>query len=428
MINFRIFSRNRAGAHAEKAAPAPLGVSLPEIFRAMTKAPNFTDWSTEQAIQLGYKANAALNACMNRRSDEIEAVPWVAKLNGEPQPGSALQALINRPNPDMAFSQIAAYVVQMLDLAGNVYLSKIATGVTARQPSEIWPLDPRGMVAVRGAARLVGKWEYRPAGAQVHEFTPDQICQIKNSNPESFIYGLPTMLASGRGVDIYREARDAQKSSFENRGLSDIAVILDPTTTAEQFAQIKAKHAERNQGSANNRAPLFSTRDVKPLGSSPAEMDYTTSVQSVINEICSVMGVPPQMIGYLQDATLANYETSRKILWLNTLIPLLRRISSQLTRGIAADFGPGWTIEPDLSAVDALSDDYNRNVEAAARLWSMGVPFNAINKRLELGFDDIPGGEVGYLGGGVIPANFDWSATPPAGDAQGGVYDDSSVT
>lgn len=403
----------------EKAPAARVGVALPEILAGLRTAPSWSDWSTDAAVSLGYKANAALNACMNRRAEELAAVKWVAKYNGAPQPSSPLQALIDAPNPDLTWSQIVEYVVQMLDLAGNVYLSLITAGVTSVNVVEVWPLDPRGMKHTAGATRLVGAWEYRPKGGRMINYTPDQICQIRNSNPDSFIYGLPTIIASGRGIDIYREARDAQKASFENRGLSDIAVILDPTTTAEQFERIREKHQQRNQGSANNRAPLFSTRDIKPLGTAPAEMDYTGSVQSVINEICSVMGVPPQMIGYLQDATLANYETSRRIMWENTLIPLLRRITEQLQRGLVAKFGKGWTLEPDLSGVDALSDNYNANVDAAAKLWGMGVPFNAINERLDLGFDPVEGGDVGYLGGGLIPANVDWSAqaaTPTPAD------------
>lgn len=398
----------------EKAPRAAVGVSLPEILMNLRTAPSWSDWSTEAAITLGYKANAALNACMNRRAEELAAVKWIAKYNGEPQPGSPLQALIDAPNPDLTWSQIIEYVVQMLDLSGNVYLSLITAGVTSVNVVEVWPLDPRGMSHKAGATRLVAEWQYRPTGGRAITYTPDQICQIRNSNPESFIFGLPTLIASGRGIDIYREARDAQKASFENRGLSDIAVILDPTTTAEQFERIKEKHKERNQGAANNRAPLFSTRDIKPLGTAPAEMDYTASVQSVINEICSVMGIPPQMIGYLQDATLANYETSRRIMWVNTLIPLLRRITEQLHRGLVAKFGKGWTLEPDLSGVEALSENYNANVDAAAKLWAMGVPFNAINERLDLGFEAIEGGDVGYLGGGLIPANVDWSAAPVA--------------
>lgn len=410
-MNIKLPWRRRAPE--EKAAAPAIGLGLPELLKLTTKAPTYTDWDVANAIELGYKANAAVFACISRRSEELAGARWIATYNGEPMPDSALQRLIARPNADLTWAQVIEYAVQMLDLAGNVYLSKVTAGVTRREVVELWPLDPRGMKAKPSATRLVGGWQYRPAGGSVVEFTPEQICQIKTSNPDSLIFGLPTIFSSGRGVDIYREARDAQKSSFENRGLSDIAVILDPTTSAEQFERIKEKHKERNQGAKNNRAPLFSTRDIKQLGSSPAEMDYIETTQSVINEICSVFGVPPQMIGYLQDATLANYETSRKILWVNTLIPLARRIGQQLTRGVAAEFGDGWAIELDLSSVDAIADDYNANVEAGAKLWAMGVPFNEINKRLGLGFEDIEGGDVGYLGGGLIPANVDW--TPPAG-------------
>ncbi len=38
--------------------------------------------------------------------------------------------------------------------------------------------------------------------------------QVTNANPDSFLFGLPTIMAAGIGVDIYREARDAQKSQL----------------------------------------------------------------------------------------------------------------------------------------------------------------------------------------------------------------------
>ena len=36
----------------------------------------------------------------------------------------------------------------------------------------------------------------------------------------------------------------------------------------------------------------------------------------------------------------------------------------------------------------------------------MGVPFNVVNQRLELDFDDIPGGEIGYLPTSLLPADL----------------------
>jgi phage portal protein BeeE len=232
------------------------------------------------------------------------------------------------------------------------------------------------------------------------------------------LFGLPTILSSGRGVDIYREARDAQKSSFENRGLHDYAVILDTATTAEQLDRIKKTYEERAAGAKNNRKPLFSTRDVKTLSASPAEMDYMATVESVVTEICSVMNVPPSMIGYMQDATLANFETAKKVFWENGMVPLLSRVARQLTHQLAKPYyGDEWVIAPDLSKISALKQNYQTSVDSAVKLWQMGVPFNEINQRLELGFDEIEGGDVGYLGSGLIPANVDWTPPEPAQDA-----------
>ncbi|CAN8139690.1 hypothetical protein THIOSC15_1780010 [uncultured Thiomicrorhabdus sp.] len=38
----------------------------------------------------------------------------------------------------------------------------------------------------------------------------------------------------------------------------------------------------------------------------------------------------------------------------------------------------------------------------------MGVPFNVVNEKLKLGFDEIEGGNVGYLQSGLIPTDFNY--------------------
>lgn len=401
---FNLFKRSQPPAETKS-------VSLPELMIRAGRVPTYNNWSIDNAIQFGYKANAAFFACSDVRASEIASVPWVAKLNGEAMPDSDLQKLINSPNPDISWQEMIEHLVNSLDVAGNEYWTIVTGGLSGTKPLELWPLDPRGMaVKQTDTTRIIGEYLYNPRGTGTRTtLKAADVVHIKNPNPDSFLVGLPTIIAAGIGVDIYREARDAQKSSFENRGLSDYAVVLDPNTSAEQFERIKAVEAERNTGGKANRATRYTTRDIKTLSASPAEMDYTNSVQSVVDEICSVMRVPPSMIGYMQDATLANFETARKVLWINGLLPVLRRIQSQLQLQLASKYGPGWTLEPDLSKVDALKANYAQAVEAGGKLWAMGVPFNLINQRLELGFDEIEGGDVGYLGSGLIPANVDWS-------------------
>jgi hypothetical protein len=42
----------------------------------------------------------------------------------------------------------------------------------------------------------------------------------------------------------------------------------------------------------------------------------------------------------------------------------------------------------------------------------MGLPWNEINRRLEMGFEDIEGGEIGYLPAGLLPTNYEETADP----------------
>lgn len=409
------FSRNKAN-EAVRQAVEQKSYSLPELLISANRAVKYNNWDIDTAIKLGYKANAAFFACARIRAESSAEVPWRAmrKLGDgtfEHMPDSDLQRLIDNPNPDIDFSEMVEHMINSLDIAGNEYWTIVKGGLSGRKPIEIWPLDPRGM-AIQGGedTRLIKSYKYTaPSGGKSRPIDSDDIVHIKNANPESFLFGMPTVLASGRGVDIYREARDAQKASFENRGLHDFAVILDTNTTPEQLDRIKNTYEERASGAKNNRKPLFSTRDVKPLSAAPAEMDYINTVESVVTEICSVMGVPPSMIGYMQDATLANFDTAKKVFWENGMTPLLSRVSRQLTHQLAKQFGDEWAIQPDLSNVKALQANYSESVTNAKSLWDMGVPFNEISKRLDLGFDDVDGGDNGYLGSGLIPSNVDWS-------------------
>jgi hypothetical protein len=112
------------------------------------------------------------------------------------------------------------------------------------------------------------------------------------------------------------------------------------------------------------------------------------------------------MVGILDDATLANIETARRIFWIDTIIPLLRMIRGQLNRQLAEQFGPDWCVEYDTSDVEALREDYGKKLEEASRLFAMGVPFNTINEKLGLGLDPIEGGDIGYLSAGLLPTDF----------------------
>jgi len=108
----------------------------------------------------------------------------------------------------------------------------------------------------------------------------------------------------------------------------------------------------------------------------------------------------------LQSATLANIETARQIFWRDTIVPLLDELETKLNLSLAPDFGPEWRIKYDISSITALQENFNEKVTNAQQLVSIGVPFNELNAKLKLGFEDISGGDIGYLPSGLLPTDY----------------------
>jgi HK97 family phage portal protein len=386
-------------------------VTLPEVLMTFSRtAPVFQKWDAEAAVELGLKASAIFYACVDRRAKSVAQVPWKAYRKARDgtlteAPDSPLQKLIDRPNPDFAWAEMMEIMSQHIDLAGNSYWSIIRAG-NAAQPVELWPLLPQGVKIKAGSQRLIDYYRYQRAGVTRDIQSPDMV-HVKTANPNDFLFGLPTIQAAGRAVDVDRETSMWQLSSMHNRGISDYAIIIDPDTSAEQVERLKELHKEQQAGAANARRPFVTTKDIKTLNQTAVEMDFVASRSKVWAEICSAMGVPQPMVGLIEDATLANIETARKIFWIDTIAPLLRMIRSQLTRQLAEQFGPEWVIDYEIKDVEALREDYGKKLDGAAKLFAMGVPFNTINEKLKLGMEPITGGDVGYLSAGLLPTDFE---------------------
>ena len=183
---------------------------------------------------------------------------------------------------------------------------------------EVWPLLPQGVKIKAGRTRLIDFYRYQYGGITRDIQSADMV-HVKTANPNDFLFGLPTIQAAGRAVDVDREASQFQLGSMQNRGVSDYAIIIDPDTSSEQLERLRNLHKEKQTGKDNARAPFFTTRDIKPLNQTAVELDFVNSRQKIWEEICSAMGVPSPMVGSFENATLANIETARTLFWLDKI-------------------------------------------------------------------------------------------------------------
>lgn len=379
------------------------------------QAAKWAEWSTERAIKFGYKSNSYVYSCVNLISKSAASVPWVVYSKKgskkweivEDHPASLL---IESPNPFMSRTDLIEIMTMHLYLGGNTILTKVRGGGAV---SELWTLPPDAIKVLPDKKDFISGYLYDKDGVKM-AFDPQDIIHNKFNDPSNPYWGISPLQAGAKIVDTDTESVEWNKISLENRAITDGVFTFDTPLTKTQWDDARAMIREQHQGITNARTPWVLGAGAKwqQMSLSPAEMDFIQSRKLTREEICSIFGVPPVMIGVYENATLANIQTARRIFWQDTIIPFLENIKNAFNLQLIKEFGPNLEFDFDLSGVEALQDNLNDKILNAKSLWGMGVPFNEINQRLELGFDDIEGGDIGFLPAAVLP--IDYVMTPPA--------------
>jgi SPP1 gp7 family putative phage head morphogenesis protein len=233
---------------------------------------------------------------------------------------------------------------------------------------------------------------------------PDFFIHFMQSDPGNPYWGIGDLKAAGRTIDADNEAQDTQKVSMQNRGVPSGVFQFDETLTNEQYDDTVRRVRDKFLQKSKRGEPWVLGGGYKwtQMSLTPVEMDYIQSRTANKQDIAAAFGLDPWWLGDKTSSTYNNVNEARKALYETTIIPLLEDIKGTLNQRIAPMYGDV-TITYDISNVEALREDYGKKVEQATRLWAMGIPFREINKKLEMGFEEFPGWENGYLPFSVAP-------------------------
>lgn len=388
-------------------------LSLPEVQPSWyLGAQGRNNWDVKTAIEEGYNASAIVYACVEKRAKLTAAVPWKAKIRKgdtwEDAPDNhPLNQLLKRPNPSQSWYELVYTASQNLDLSGDAFITKLRAG-TKNLPRELWVMPSQYVKIKPGKVSLIDYYEVSSVGAITNRrVDAADMCQLRFPNPSSPYFGQPVLLAGGRATDIDREAGIWQKVSLENRGASDINIKVSENATTEQVESIKKQYQKQQAGAKNARKAFVTNADIQQLGQTAVELDFVSSRRAVWTEICAIFGMSLANLGMTESVNLANAEAMDKALYQNTIIPNLQLFREQLNHRLAADFGVDVRLDYDLSNVQALQEGLTDKLDAAQRLFALGVPMSEINRKLELGLDERDSYEIAYIQSGLIPSSYD---------------------
>ena len=391
-----------SNARVGRVYPSLKAGRQPLIEPYRTGHPVWTDWRTDTAVEHGLRASAVVYACVRKLATAAASVPWrVEQRSGdkwEPIPNHPIEMLMAHPNPFMARQDLIERLTQHLNLGGNgIWHLVVRDGL----PVEIWPLAPDRTKPVPAPRKYISHYEYDIGAGDVRKLTAKEVIHFQFSDPNNPYWGMSPLQAVSRVVDTDVEAVTWNKVSLQNRAVPDgVFMVNAPNATNQQWQEARDQVRRRYLEKGREPWVLFNV-DYKQMSLSPVEMDFLNSRKFAREEIASVFGVLPILIGAMDGTTYNNIHVAKRIFWEDTIIPFLDDIKDSLRLTLLPYFDAtandnrvpdNLRIVYDLSNIAALQDNYAKKVKNAKLLFDMGIPMRQINHRLELGFleDDIP--------------------------------------
>ena len=301
-----------------------------------------------------------------------------------------LYRLFEDVNPYMSKYQLKEAIVTCLDIWGEAMVIKdreTRDGV----PVYLWPQNPEEFTPQFRGNVFVG-WDWSHGGRK--EFLlPEEVIQFKYFNPYDQIRGLSPLKAMEVGISTDWSAIKYNKRFFDNDGTPGAVFSTEQQLTDAQYDRLKNQLITSRKGVDHAFRAMLLDGGVKLTNTAPnnRDMQFLENRKFSREEIAMILGVPKPELQLYEDV---NYATSRSAdlsFWKKTLMPLMALIEDKFNKELLNDLGfEGYF---DTRSIDVLNEDVLQKAEAAVKFWQMGVPFNVINERLDLGFPPIPGGD-----------------------------------
>lgn len=256
--------------------------------------------------------------------------------------------------------------------------------VFKRKKGVLTTLEPRvGLKPIFKAGdktTLLG-WEEQDENGNKVTYTIQQVLPILYFNPADPYSGLSPLLAARLSVETEFNIAGWNTSFFKSGMKNPMLLQAKGTLTKNQKMEIKKEITNYYSGieGAHGALLLQGNIDVTDLKMSPKDVDFVQGKKLNREEICSIYGVPPALVGIFEYANYSNVKEQRKIFWENTLLPKMEKIRDLLQVNVLNKEFPGITCAWDTSQMLGLKEDPKDLATAAKTYYDMGYDSQQIS-------------------------------------------------
>lgn len=370
-------------------------------------------------IKEGYVGCVPVHACISMTAKSASSVNWVLMQGDKELDTHELLMRLARPNQYESGQRFFENVVINYRTAGNAYIYR-NSGIDTAPPSSLYWLRSDRVTVIKSGdwKNPIGGYEYS-AGAKPDFIKEPLVLHLKEPNPGDDWYGLSPIESAAHEIDTWNESVNWNMKLLQNDMRIPGIVTGNSNMDLDKF---KEMWRERYQGSENAGVPLFlDGQDIKweSITGTAKDSDWNEGQKRVLRSICSIFGVPSQLLGDTEASTYANYQEARKAFYLETVLPLLDFLRDELNAWLVPLYGSGLRLDYDRDKIEALQEDQGKKYG-----YLETSRFLTVNeKRAAVGYEDIPEGDVVMVGMGEMTL-ADAVAAP--GDLSGGDEDEDA--
>ena len=372
----------------------------------------------------------ATHNSINAIASNVSRVPFVIKrdigagLSRKIEDGPIYE-LFQNPNPLMSQRQLFEATMIFLGLKGEAIWIIERDNITVL-PKEIWTFDPSRFTPAQNKEGQITGWLYNNgSGKDPIPFANHEILFFRYFNPYDDIRGLAPIEAAKENINQDYYATRYNSAFFKNGAKIGGFISVDGELTDEQFNRILKQFEDRHQGydKAHKIALLEGGGKFTEASVSQKDMDYIAGKKLTKGEILAAFKVNEVVLGGFE--SIKSYDgikAADKAFWEECLMPKTHYIEDHLWAKFFSHIGNRkgkgkiWG-EFDLATVGSLQVNFADKIETASKMFLMGWPVNEINRRLELGMEDVPWGDEWWVPGGYLPVTQILSGNSTNADA-----------
>jgi len=359
-----------------------------------------------QVLSNAYEQVVWVYRAINALAEQVANVPFLfsaGERGGENLITSGpLLDFYARPHPLLNRFQYWELRVIWLMLRGECFRIPVYEhGRDAARIRRILLPDPARFQHIIEDHELIG-WRYTGLGPQTplasQVFLPEEVWFERLPNPFDFWRGLPPLYVAAAAAQTDFAASAFMRGIIENNADTGIIVRTDKWLSDEQREQIIAalRDRKRKAGQADRPVLLLGSVEVIKPQLSSSDLQFLENRKFSRSEICAAFGVPEEIVT-TTDHSKYDVMTGARLNFIeNRIAPLCSRLEAEedITVKQIDPRASGWF---DLDSLPILQEARRNRLTAARTGFEMGVPFNELNRVLDLGFRALPWGNRGYL-------------------------------